>query len=519
MGKQLYGIVFLLALILAGCAQVGSISGGEEDVTPPKVVENGIDPPNGSLRFQQKTITFRFNEYIKLNSPAETVSLVPADAKVKVESRKKTLTLTIEGELKPETTYAIYLNGTVQDITEGNDSLIQYVFSTGNFIDTLKYTGFVTDAFTYKPLKDVFVGLYPAQDSGFVKKPAYFSKSEASGKFNLYYVKPGSYKILAFEDKNKDMLLQKSERVGFSNSLVQVDSSMTDSIPLRIFSQPSTRRITGLYQGPSLINVASNKSLDSAQFFLDGQKLEINHTFGRDSISFLFDHQNRNQQKLVVQFPTFTDTITVRTFEKDRTKRPTFETNLQNGTIPRGKNLEVRFTDYIISYDTSLIELRTKDSLKLNYSLIKLNENLLEVIIDTNAYKEYNLNILNGSIVFKNNTVINSSTINIKNKTERDFGAVLLSVENIPDYAIIEVMKGNNVVKSYTRTQIGEKLLIPYLDADTYTFRAILDQNGNGKWDDGNLEKQLQPEEILFFTKGVKVRPNWEMEVTLIPEP
>lgn len=519
MGQRFYGIIAFLLLILASCAQVGSISGGPEDVTPPKVVENGITPPNGSLMFQQKTIEFRFNEYIKLNNPTETVTLVPADAKIKAEARKKTLKLTIEGELKPETTYAIYLNGTVQDITEGNDSLIQYVFSTGNFIDTLKYTGFVTDAFTYQPLKDVFVGLYPDNDSSFQKKPSYFSKTEASGKFNLFYVKPGIYRILAFEDKNKDMLLQRSERVGFSNDKVRIDSTMTDSIPLRIFSQPATRKINTLYQGPALLNIGSNKSLDSAMFFVEGEQIkDINYRFKRDSISLLINPPNKNQIQLVVKYPSLTDTLFIKTFEKDRLKKPTYETNLKNGSIPPGENLQIRFSDRIITYDTAYIQLRTKDSLKLNYSLNKINENILEVIIDTNAHKEFDLNLLQNSIIFSNENGITSSTINIKNKSERDFGIIVLSTDSLPDYAIIEVMRGNAVVRTLKQRDIGQQIAIPYLDADTYTFRAILDRNENGKWDDGNLEFKTQPEEVLFFTNGVKVRVNWEMEVTLIPE-
>jgi hypothetical protein len=43
----------------------------------------------------------------------------------------------IIGELSKETTYAIYLNRTVKDVHEGNDTLITYVFSTGKWIDSI----------------------------------------------------------------------------------------------------------------------------------------------------------------------------------------------------------------------------------------------------------------------------------------------------------------------------------------------------------------------------------------------
>ena len=128
MDRRIYFLISTLILLLGSCAQVGSISGGPKDETPPKTADNGVSPQNGSLQFQSKTIVLKFNEYIKLNNPTETISLVPADAKIIATSKKKTVTLKIEGDLKPATTYAIYLNATIQDITEGNDSLIQYVF-------------------------------------------------------------------------------------------------------------------------------------------------------------------------------------------------------------------------------------------------------------------------------------------------------------------------------------------------------------------------------------------------------
>lgn len=519
MGKFIQYLSFGLVLFLSSCAQVGSISGGQNDETPPKLVENGTNPPNGTLNFQSKTVEFKFDEFIKLNNPTETISLVPADAKIKAEYRKKTLTLTIDGDLKPETTYAIYLNGTVQDITESNDSLMQYVFSTGNFIDTLKYSGFVTDAFTYKPIKDVFVGLYQNTDSSFFKKPSYFGKTDASGRFDLFYVKPGTYKILAFEDKNRDMILQKSERVGFADQLVQIDSAVIDSIPMRVFSQPGTRKIKAAYQGPSLLNIGSNRSLDSAKFLVDGVEIKtINHTFKKDSVSLLIDHQNKNELQLIVQTKEAIDTLNIKTWEKERSKNVYFETNLKNGSIPIGEKLQIRFTDYITSFDTSLIQLINSDSIKLNYSFNLIQPNTIEVTIDSNQFKELNLKLLQNSILFKNSKEISNTSISIKNKFERDFGSILLMTKDLPDYALIEILKTNNIVRIIPRKNIGEQLLVSYLEPDNYTFRVILDKNQNGKWDEGSFDGKIQPEEILFFTKGVKVRANWEMEVTLIPE-
>ena len=67
---------------------------------------------------------------------------------LKIDHDKKTVTLTWEDTLENNTTYSIYLNETVQDITESNDSLMVFVFSTGDYIDSLSYQVKVIDAFT-----------------------------------------------------------------------------------------------------------------------------------------------------------------------------------------------------------------------------------------------------------------------------------------------------------------------------------------------------------------------------------
>ena len=151
-------IIFLL--LLTSCAQVTSLTGGERDRIAPQPIEKRMNPQNGATNFVGSTITIPFSEYVKLNNPIETIVMIPPNAKPKATLRKKTLTLTWEDTLQDNTTYSIYLNETVQDITESNDSLMVFVFSTGDFIDSLKYNVKIVDAFTNQPISSCFVGLY-----------------------------------------------------------------------------------------------------------------------------------------------------------------------------------------------------------------------------------------------------------------------------------------------------------------------------------------------------------------------
>jgi hypothetical protein len=47
-----------------------------------------------------------------------------------------------------------------------------------------------------------------------------------------------------------------------------------------------------------------------------------------------------------------------------------------------------------------------------------------------------------------------------------------------------------------------------------YGLKAIMDVNGNGKWDTGIFLKKIQPERVLVHPKVFEVRTNWELEET-----
>lgn len=513
---QRFILIFSLILILASCAQVGSISGGPKDEIAPQVIKNGLKPENGTTNFNQKTIEFKFDEFIRLKNPIETIILVPNDAKVTATVSKKNMLVELEGDLKPATTYVIYFNGTVQDVHESNDSLMTYVFSTGEYIDSLIYRGFIMNAWTYKAEKDIFVGLYNLEDSSIYKRPAYFSRTDENGKFVFQYLKKGSYQLHAFEDKNRDSKWSPNERVAFQKEVIQLDSSITDSIPMRIFIPKGARKVQAVVQGPGLIKVYSNKSLDEANYFLNNTEVkEVNHRYSSDSVSIYFDHKQESKVELVVVTAEQSDTLSLRISDRDRIKKPDFETNLINGKFPKGENLIVRFTDEISRFDTAYIQVITKDTLKVAYQIKQLKNNQLEIKIDTNNVKELDVKFLKGSLIFKNNGDFLSSTINIRSRNQTEYGVLTVSIENQPDYAIIEMLKGNQVVERFKNKKT---VRLENIDPGEYTFRAILDENQNGRWDVGDYQLGTQPEKIIFFSTPVKVRPNWEMEVILTPD-
>ena len=121
-----FSLILSSLLLLVSCAQIGTLTGGDEDLIAP--IPSNITPPQETSHFSDNSVEFTFKEFVSLNNPQQNIFIVPADVIPTASLTKKTLTVTWGDSLKPNTTYVLYLNNAVKDVSEGNDSLMTYVF-------------------------------------------------------------------------------------------------------------------------------------------------------------------------------------------------------------------------------------------------------------------------------------------------------------------------------------------------------------------------------------------------------
>src|SRR5690554_57911 len=216
MARIHYIILGIFSLILFSCGQVGSITGGEKDTTAPRVIVDRVVPPMESTNISPQKITIPFDEFIEFNKPAENIRVTPADVKLDYKINKKSVVLTVKsGDWAQNTTYTVYLNRAVKDITEANDSIIAYVFSTGDFLDSLKTAVQVEDAYSGKPITGVTVGLFTHQlinDTSKVE-PRYYASTNDQGVAFFQYIKDTTFFIYAFKDDNLNNRLEDRKSV------------------------------------------------------------------------------------------------------------------------------------------------------------------------------------------------------------------------------------------------------------------------------------------------------------------
>ncbi len=237
-------ILFLLTVVLVyeGCAKIGSPTGGPRDEAPPEVV--ATKPKNYSTNFRQKRIEIEFDEFIQLEDiNHELVVSPPLEEDPVVRIRKKSIFVDLEDEdqLREQTAYTLNFGQAIVDNNEGNLlENYEFVFSTGDYIDSLGVSGIILNAFDLQPFEEpVYVMLYDVHyDSVPYKEiPLYVGKASEEGTFFINNIRPDTFKVFALKDINFNYLYDlPDEYIAFMDSTFVLSAELVmayiDSIRL-----------------------------------------------------------------------------------------------------------------------------------------------------------------------------------------------------------------------------------------------------------------------------------------------
>ena len=245
MHKHNVNFFFFICLIflLDSCANIVTPRGGEKDTEAPKVIR--CEPKNYSVNFHSRTISISFSEFIQLKDISNQMIVSPLlKEQPEVKIRNKSLVVSLPDSLKPNTTYAINFGNAIADITESNVlENYQYVFSTGDHLDSLDIKGKTMYAKDLSTEKGILIMLYEGQDDSLPLKqrPLYFARTTESGSFRMTNLRPGEYKMVALKDVNNNYLFdQPNESIAYTDQPVQAGTK--DTINLALFEEAPKRQ-------------------------------------------------------------------------------------------------------------------------------------------------------------------------------------------------------------------------------------------------------------------------------------
>lgn len=97
---------------------------------------------------------------------------------------------------------------------------------------------------------------------------------------------------------------------------------------------------------------------------------------------------------------------------------------------------------------------------------------------------------------------------------ESHYAKIILAIGGLNEPGIVQLLDNSDEEKVLQEIRIkgdGE-IEFPFLEPDKYKIRLVFDRNDNGKWDTGNLDEGLQPERVMYYSKILKLRSNFEVK-------
>ncbi len=512
--------VGIIVLLLLSCAQITNVTGGIKDETPPQLVEEKTYPSNKFTKFNTQTITITFDEYFTLTNPKQNVFVSPTlenDLEYKIKG--KSLMIDLNNQLKENTTYTINFGEAIKDYRAGNIlNNFTYVFSTGDYIDSLQTKGVVLDALTQTPEADHLVLLYDSFDDSIVSKerPIYFAKTNKKGQFSIQNIKEGAYKVFSLKDENRNYLFDlPNEKVGWLKDSLLIDTSLNKSIIIESFEEDYIKQgvASKTFEYPGKLSIELKKPSDiitSQVLTNDISVLKTTISKNKDSIIYWIKNPKNEKFNIELTLDTLIDTISIYPYKK--TTDSLLKLKKWSRSINKDDTITLEFTSPILSIDSINI---IKDSTVLPVTDIGIDSIYGNVIFNlTKQFKSsYSFEILPNSLedIYgrKNKDTIKNSFSTFEKDFEGSFTLSLANADSSVQY-VLQVMQANNIIKEVI--MLGNMNSIPQMKPGKYRFKLIVDRNKNGKWDTGNYYNNITPEKVISYKKEVEIRSNWEVK-------
>ena len=184
------------------------------------------------------------------------------------------------------------------------------------------------------------------------------------------------------------------------------------------------------------------------------------------------------------------------------------------------KNILLSFEEPVVRIDTSAIRVNVKeDTLWVETPFLLVADSVVprkyEILADWQPEKEYQLLIDSAAITGLYGLHTKEVKQEVKVKKLDEYGTLLFNIRGIGETGVVELLDNSGkVLRSQPVTSEGTADFY-YLSPNTkYYVRLFNDRNGNGKWDTGNVENHVQPEEVYYFPKVWDMKANFQFEET-----
>lgn len=545
----------LISSLLYQCAKQTSPTGGPSDETPPRLLNSS--PKHEQTNVKGSKIELEFDEAIQLNNAREQIIITPSTGK-KFETtfNKRKVILDLKTDLQENTTYNINFREAIQDLTEKNPANVKIAFSTGSYIDSLSVNGKVQDVLTEKTQSNYTVALAEASDTfNIFKHPAsWITITDKKGFYSIENLKAGTYVLYAFEDKNRNLIVDsKSEQYGFLSQKINLTKNV-DSVKLRTFKMDINKlKLISARTTFAYFDIRFSKSLIRYNVAATDSTIKVYSSLGSDLTTVKLYNTIPNLDSLQIKVSatdslnSTLDTLLYMKFPKKEATRDKFVATVVKAAVTESNSIlsaQLTFSKPISKFnpDSTFIELDsvtripllredyTWDNTQTKLTLIKKVDLKVLYPPDTSIVEQKTSKssppikktpdfvLSKGAIVSVENDTAQSLVTPIVFTKIESTAIIEVKVETQQDF-IIQVLNKQGKLIDERKNQ--KTFPFENLPADTYQLRVIIDTNKNGRWDPGNFTAKTEPEPIVYYRnakkiKDIPVKPNWTVGPLLI---
>lgn len=236
-----------------------------------------------------------------------------------------------------------------------------------------------------------------------------------------------------------------------------------------------------------------------------------NLSWGTDTLKFTFQRQKAKKKKKNEE----TDSLEqIRFMELHPLANGTQEVYapllLQTGTPIERYSREAFHLQRKLQNDTTFYPAEIK-SIALRDSTLSRRDLMLKVDWEPGAAYTLAVDSLAMTDIYGLQTKPLKVDFNVRKMEE--YGNIVFNIPAVRDSAIVELLDGTEkiVLRAPVKNHRAELL---NLQPGKYYARLFIDRNGNGKYDTGNYDMHLQPEETVYYPGAINLKKNWDVEQT-----
>lgn len=193
-----------------------------------------------------------------------------------------------------------------------------------------------------------------------------------------------------------------------------------------------------------------------------------------------------------------------------------------SGDMNPDQNVTIQSEVPLLPVDTAHIHLYShpeKDSLwyRERYELDKVDNRTYRLLAEWRPGMEYSLEADSATFVSLYGEVSAKIKQGLKVRSNDSYASLLMTLDGMQGkHVIAQLLDGSGKVVKEVFTDNGQAEFY-YLQAGKYYLRIIVDANNNRRWDTGDYEKNIEPEEVYYDPEVIECKEKWDLTLSWNP--